>query len=112
MLDARKYSFSQRTVNEWNKFSADCVHSSSINLYVYEQIHISCKGWILVKSCLWQSTDGSLCVACRKTSVPKVEPTVQTDNGELDPYAYNLSRLPIYTVRTHPGKPGKNCNFE
>ena len=27
----RKYSFSQRTVNEWNKLSADCVHSSSEN---------------------------------------------------------------------------------
>ena len=25
-----KYLFSQRTVNEWNKLSADCVHSSSI----------------------------------------------------------------------------------
>ena len=27
-LDVRKYSFSQRTINEWNKLSADCVHSS------------------------------------------------------------------------------------
>ena len=26
-LDARKYSFSQRTVNEWNKLSAHCVYS-------------------------------------------------------------------------------------
>ena len=25
-LDIRKYSFSQRTVNEWNVLSADCVH--------------------------------------------------------------------------------------
>ena len=32
-LDVRKYSFSQRTVNEWNKLSADCVHSSSINMF-------------------------------------------------------------------------------
>ena len=31
-LDVRKYSFSQRTVNEWNKLSVDCVHSSSINV--------------------------------------------------------------------------------
>ena len=31
-LYVRKYSFSQRTVNEWNKLSADCVHSSSINI--------------------------------------------------------------------------------
>ena len=28
-MDVRKYSFSQRTVNEWNKLSGDCVHSSS-----------------------------------------------------------------------------------
>ena len=28
--DVRKYSFSKRTVNEWNKLSADRVHSSSI----------------------------------------------------------------------------------
>ena len=27
-LDFRKYSFSQRTVNEWNQLSSDCLHSS------------------------------------------------------------------------------------
>ena len=32
-FDVRMYSFSQRTVNEWNKLSADCVHSSSINMF-------------------------------------------------------------------------------
>ena len=32
-LAVRKYSFSQRTVNEWNKLSADCVHSSCINMF-------------------------------------------------------------------------------
>ena len=32
-LDVRKYSFSQRTVNEWNKLSADGVDSSSINVF-------------------------------------------------------------------------------
>ena len=32
-LDVRKYSFSQNTVNGWNKLSADCVHSSSINTF-------------------------------------------------------------------------------
>ena len=31
-LDVRKYSFSQRTVNDLNKVSADCVHSSSVNM--------------------------------------------------------------------------------
>ena len=33
MLDVRKYYFSQRLVNEWNILSADCVHSSSINMF-------------------------------------------------------------------------------
>ena len=32
-LDFRKYSFSQRAVNEWNQLSADCVHSSSVNMF-------------------------------------------------------------------------------
>ena len=32
-LDVRKFSFSQRTVYEWNKLPADCVHSSSINMF-------------------------------------------------------------------------------
>ena len=31
-LDVRKYSFSKKTVNEWNKLSADCMLSSSINM--------------------------------------------------------------------------------
>ena len=31
-LDIRKYSFSQRTVNEWNKLSMDCITASSVNL--------------------------------------------------------------------------------
>ena len=30
-LDFRKYSFSQRTINERNKLPAECVHSSSVN---------------------------------------------------------------------------------
>ena len=32
-LDFRKYSFSQRTVNEWNNLSADCVRSSSVKMF-------------------------------------------------------------------------------
>ena len=32
-LDSGKKSFPRRTVNEWNKLSADCVHSSSINIF-------------------------------------------------------------------------------
>ena len=32
-LDFRKYSFSQRIVNEWNKLPADCVYSNSVNMF-------------------------------------------------------------------------------
>ena len=28
-----KYSFSQRTINEWNKLSTDCVNVSSVNMF-------------------------------------------------------------------------------
>ena len=34
-LDVRKYSFSQRTINGWNKLSTDCVHASSVNMFKY-----------------------------------------------------------------------------
>ena len=30
-LDVRKFSFSQRTINVWNKVSTDCVHASGVN---------------------------------------------------------------------------------
>ena len=33
MLDVRNFSFSQRTENEWNKLSADYVHSSCSNMF-------------------------------------------------------------------------------
>ena len=32
-LDIRKYSFSQRTINEWNKLSTDCVTVSRVNMF-------------------------------------------------------------------------------
>ena len=32
-LDVRMYSFSQRTINIWNKLSTDCVHASSVNMF-------------------------------------------------------------------------------
>ena len=31
-LDIRKYSFSQVTINEWNKLSTNCVNASSVNM--------------------------------------------------------------------------------
>ena len=32
-LDMRKYSFSQRVINEWNKLPNDCVYDSSVNMF-------------------------------------------------------------------------------
>ena len=32
-LDMRKYSFSQRVINEWNKLPNDCVNDSSVNMF-------------------------------------------------------------------------------
>ena len=32
-LDTRKYSFSQRVINEWNKLPNDCVNASSVNMF-------------------------------------------------------------------------------
>ena len=32
-LDIRKHSFSQRTINEWNKLSTDSVTASSVNMF-------------------------------------------------------------------------------
>ena len=32
-LDIRKYSFSQRVINEWNKLPNDCVNASSVNMF-------------------------------------------------------------------------------
>ena len=32
-LDIRNVSFSQRTLNEWNRLSADCLGASSVNMF-------------------------------------------------------------------------------
>ena len=32
-LDMRKYSFSERVINEWNKLPNDCVNASSVNMF-------------------------------------------------------------------------------
>ena len=48
-LGIRKYSFSQRTINEWNKLSADCVTASSMNMFK-NKIDISQDGGLHVKS--------------------------------------------------------------
>ena len=33
-LDIRKYSLSQRTINEWNKLSTDCANAGSVNMFI------------------------------------------------------------------------------
>ena len=35
-LDMRKYSFSRRVINEWNKLPNDCVNASSVNMFKIE----------------------------------------------------------------------------
>ena len=32
-LDVRKFSFSQRTINVWNKLAEECVHAGSVNRF-------------------------------------------------------------------------------
>ena len=32
-LDMKKYSFSQRVINEWNKLPNDCINGSSVNMF-------------------------------------------------------------------------------
>ena len=45
-FDIRKYLFSQRTINEWNKLSTDCVNGSSVNMLFKTRLtHIS-GGWV------------------------------------------------------------------
>ena len=44
-LDIRKYSFSQRTNNQWNTLSTDCVTASNVNMFKNKvDIHISQEG--------------------------------------------------------------------
>ena len=35
-FDVRKYSFSQRKVNEWNKLSTYCINPSSVNMFKHK----------------------------------------------------------------------------
>ena len=45
-LDIRKYSFSQRTINEWNKLSTDCVTASSVNMFKNKVDTLSISLWL------------------------------------------------------------------
>ena len=44
-LHIRQFSFSQRTLNEWNRLSADCVVASSDNVFNFF-LHIPKKGGV------------------------------------------------------------------
>ena len=44
-LDIRQFSFSQRTVNEWNRLSADSAGASSVNIKKYNR-HIPKTGGV------------------------------------------------------------------
>ena len=35
-FDVRKFSFSQRTINVWNKLSTQCVHASTVEPLLYD----------------------------------------------------------------------------
>ena len=74
-LDIRKYSFSQRTINEWNTFSTDCVTASSVNMFKnnvdtylrradYTQIKnvgLSVSQWLPCPLAIWDfALDGNL----------------------------------------------------
>ena len=46
-LDIRKYSISQRKINEWKKLSTDCVVASSVNMFkTKEDIYLMRAGYI------------------------------------------------------------------
>ena len=79
-LDVRKYSFSQRTINVWNKLiSTDYVHASSVNMfknkiekyqvkggytYNYYMSRLSISSSFLVYCHLRCSLDGNLVKSC------------------------------------------------
>ena len=33
ILDVRKFSFAQRSINVWNKLSTECVHTNRVNMF-------------------------------------------------------------------------------
>ena len=51
-LDIRKYSFSQRTINEWNKLSTDCITASSVNMFK-NRVDTSQEGGLNVDEHCW-----------------------------------------------------------
>ena len=56
-LDMRKYSFSQRVINEWNKLPNDCVNASSVNMFK-NRIDISDKGGLHIDEKMFGMANG------------------------------------------------------
>ena len=51
-LDIRKYSLSQKTINEWNKLSTDCVNARSVNMFKTDiDKYIKRAGYTQMKNC-------------------------------------------------------------
>ena len=45
-FDIRKYSFSERTINEWNKLSTNNVNASSVNMFKNKvDTYLRREGW-------------------------------------------------------------------
>ena len=79
-LDIRKYSFSQRTINEWNTLSTDCVTASSVNMFKNRLTHnylrragytymniggLSISQWLPCPLAIWAfALDGNLVKSC------------------------------------------------
>ena len=74
-LDIRKYSFSQRTINEWNKLSTDCsmnMFKNKVDTFFrrvdYTQIKnvgLSISQWLPCLLAIWAfALDGNLVKSC------------------------------------------------
>ena len=86
-LDTRKYSFSQRVINEWNKLPNDCVNASSVNMFKHridrylkrvgymKIVGLSISQWLPCPLChlelvVW---DGNLVKSCLVKSISKIQ---------------------------------------
>ena len=49
-MDIGKYSFSQRTINEWNKVSTDCITTSSMSMAKTRLTHLSKADYTWIKN--------------------------------------------------------------
>ncbi len=57
-LDVRNISFSQRTINVWNKLKTECVHASGVNMFKNKIEKY------LVKAVTHRITAGTLRIIC------------------------------------------------